>query len=157
LIRQVEAGAEALQIFDSWAGALDSASFDRWSTQPIAQIVAKVKAVHPDIPIIGFPKGAGFNYLSFAKESGVDALGLDHHVPIDWAAKNLQSLKPVQGNLDPFRLLAGGAALEEAAIEILNAFDQGPFVFNLGHGINKDTPIEHVETLVKMIKAHERG
>lgn len=157
LIRQVEAGAEALQIFDSWAGALDGQSFDRWCIQPIAQIVARVRNIYPDVPIIGFPKGAGNHYVDFAQRSGVSALGLDQQTPAAWAAQNLQTLKPVQGNLDPLCLMAGGEALERAARHILDTFSAGPFIFNLGHGINKDTPVEHVETLVAMIKNYERS
>ncbi|MCB9982897.1 MAG: uroporphyrinogen decarboxylase [Rhodospirillales bacterium] len=152
LINQINAGAEAVQIFDSWAGALDAQGFKRWCVQPTRKIVEMVRAAHPHVPIIGFPKGAGYNYLSYAQGTGVSALGLDQHVPVDWAARALQSLCPVQGNLDPAILMAGGDALVLAVEQILSALSGGPFVFNLGHGIHKDTPVEHVEQLVKLIK-----
>lgn len=154
LIEQVNAGAEALQIFDSWAGAVDAQNFDRWCIKPIAKIVQLVRAAHPAVPIIGFPKGAGYNLLAYAQNAGVSALGLDQHVSTTWAARSLQSVMPVQGNLDPYQLLAGGDGLILAAEKICSDLSNGPFVFNLGHGIHKDTPIEHVETLVGMIKSY---
>src|SRR5690606_7995212 len=110
---------------------------------------------YPDIPIIGFPKGAGVNITAYARETGVDAVGMDSHIPPQWAAQTLQTLLPVQGNLDPFCLLAGGAQMEEAAYNILAALGGKPFVFNLGHGIHKDTPVEHVEKLVEIIRGWE--
>lgn len=152
LINQINAGAEVVQIFDSWAGALDSDGFKRWCVQPTRQIVEMVRAVHPHVPIIGFPKGAGYNYISYARDTGVTALGLDQHVPTDWAARALQSLMPVQGNLDPFVLMAGGDALTMAVEKVKGDLSGGAYVFNLGHGIHKDTPVEHVEALVKMIR-----
>ncbi|MCB1721727.1 MAG: uroporphyrinogen decarboxylase [Alphaproteobacteria bacterium] len=152
LINQITAGAEAVQIFDSWAGALDAQSFKRWCIKPTRQIVEMVRAAHPHVPIIGFPKGAGYNYLSYAQETGVSALGLDQHVPGDWAACALQSLCPVQGNLDPAILMAGGDTMVLTVEQILNSLSDGPFVFNLGHGIHKDTPVENVEQLVKLIR-----
>ena len=152
LIKQVTAGAEALQIFDSWAGALDPQGFQKWCMDPIAEIVRRIHVKHPDVPIIGFPKGAGYNYIRFAKETGISAMGIDQHVPSDWARDALQPLITVQGNLDPFALMAGGDALELAARRILNDLSGYPFVFNLGHGINKDTPIEHVEQLIKILR-----
>jgi uroporphyrinogen decarboxylase len=154
LIEQVKAGAEALQIFDSWAGALDAQGFERWSIAPTQKIIARIRAVHPHVPIIGFPKGAGHNYLSYAQKTGVTAIGLDPQIPTPWAAQNLQNLLPVQGNLDPLCLLAGGERLKSAAQKILDDLSNQPFIFNLGHGIHKDTPIAHVETLVEMIKNH---
>jgi uroporphyrinogen decarboxylase len=160
LIAQVNAGAEALQIFDSWAGALDARQFKIWSIDPIAEIVRRVRTVHPDIPIIGFPKGAGLNYLSFVQETKIDAVGLDFSVPTAWAAKTLQPLLPVQGNLDPMCLLAGGkmletSMLETSMLEILGDLSAGPFVFNLGHGIHKDTPVSHVEAMVKLVREYK--
>ena len=152
LIKQVEAGAEALQIFDSWAGALDSSQFYRWSILPIKQIIARVRDVYPDVPIIGFPKGAGVNYTKFVQETGVSAIQIDSSVPTDWARNMLQPHVPVQGNLDPFCLFAGGDALHMAVEKILSDLGQGPFIFNLGHGINKDTPIAHVQKLVDLIR-----
>lgn len=154
LVEQVRAGAEALQIFDSWAGALDAESFMRWCVRPAREIVKLVRAACPDVPIIGFPKGAGYNYQSYVRETGVSAVGLDSQTPVDWAARSLQPLMPVQGNLDPLCLLAGGDGLVLAAEKILTALGNGPFIFNLGHGIHKDTPIEHVERLVEMVRNH---
>ncbi len=152
LIAQVDAGAEALQIFDSWAGALNAEEFERWCLAPIARIVGYVKAKHPSVPIIGFPRGAGVKYLDFVERSGCDAVGLDQFTPTRWAAENLQIQLPVQGNLDPNLLLAGGAVMEDAVRRILDDLSGAPFVFNLGHGINKETPIAHVERVVEMIK-----
>ena len=152
LIAQVDAGAEALQLFDSWSSALDADQFQKWSVAPTKKIVDLVKAKHPDIPVIGFPKGAGVNYLSYIAQTGVDAVGLDSAVPTSWAAEHLQSKLPVQGNLDPFSLYAGGAAMDMAITKILDDLSGGPFVFNLGHGINKDTPIAHVERAVELVR-----
>lgn len=156
LIKQVDAGAEALQIFDSWAGVLDAHQFVKWSIQPTAKLIKKVKDVHPAIKIIGFPKGAGTNYLKYARDTGVDCIQIDSNVPTDWARSTLQTLMPVQGNLDPFCLKAGGAALEFAAEKILNDLAGGDFIFNLGHGINKDTPIDHVERLCEILKNYRK-
>ena len=152
LIKQVDAGAEALQIFDSWAGVLDQFEFQKWAVEPARKIVERVKAVHPEIKIIGFPKGAGLNYVSYVRETGVDAIQIDPSVPTDWARDELQGYVPVQGNLDPLCLLAGGDMLENAAGKILEDLKGGPYIFNLGHGIHKDTPIEHVEELIKIIR-----
>lgn len=154
LIEQVRAGAEALQIFDSWAGALDAGSFARWCIRPTREIVRLVRSACPDVPIIGFPKGAGYNCLTYVQETGISALGLDPQIPSGWAVRSLQTLVPVQGNLDPLCLLAGGDSLALEAERILTAFGNGAFIFNLGHGIHKDTPVEHVEALVKMVRNH---
>lgn len=152
LIEQANAGAEALQLFDSWAGALDSDGFKSWVIRPTQQIVQTVKTAHPHIPIIGFPKGAGQNYLSYVSETGVDAVGLDTAVDTKWAARALQNQMPVQGNLDPICLLAGGDSMKMSVERIIGDLSGGPFVFNLGHGINKETPPEHVEQLVDFIR-----
>lgn len=152
LIQQVKAGAEALQIFDSWAGALDENQFQKYSIEPTKKIITKIREAYPDIPVIGFPKGAGENYIPYASETGITAIGLDPGISPEWAAKNLQSLLPVQGNLSPDLLLKGGKDMVLQAETILKTFSNGPFIFNLGHGINKDTPVENVELLVKTIK-----
>lgn len=152
LIHQVNAGAEILQLFDSWAGALDSDQFYRWVIQPTKKIVELVRASHPHVPIIGFPKGAGQNCLSYIQNTGITALGIDSQISTKWAAQTLQTFVPVQGNLDPICLLTGGDSLLLATEKILNDLKNGPFIFNLGHGIHKDTPVEHVEALVKFIK-----
>lgn len=149
---QIRAGAEVVQIFDSWAGVLDGQTFARWAIAPIEKITRAVHAEFPDVPIIGFPRGAGAQYEFFAHESGVDAVGLDSFVPLDWAARSVQSLKSVQGNLDPVALLAGGAAMERAAHAVLEAFAGKPFVFNLGHGIIKETPPDHVARLCEIVR-----
>lgn len=154
LIRQIDAGAQAVQLFDSWASALDAAQFRRWVIEPTTRIVNTIRAVHPDIPVIGFPKGAGTHYPAYARETGVTALGLDSALDPAWAAQELQSLLPVQGNLDPACLKAGGPALEGAIDSILRSLGHAPFVFNLGHGINKDTPIAHVEAALKKIRSY---
>lgn len=155
LIKQIEAGAEAVQLFDSWSGALDAESFRRWCIEPTAKIVQKIRAVHPEIPVIGFPRGAGINYESYARETGVTAIALDPSIDTKWAASHLQTSLPVQGNLEPAILLAGGEAMENAARKILTDLSDGPFVFNLGHGIHKDTPIGHVERLAAIIRDYK--
>ena len=155
LCHKVNAGAEALQIFDSWAGALDANSFDRWCIQPTKEIVKRVRKEHPDVPIIGFPRGAGNHYLDYVKETGVTAVGIDQSISTKWARDYLQSEMPVQGNLDPGCFLAGGNQMVEAAEKIMKDLSGGPFVFNLGHGINKETPIENVELLVETIRNYK--
>lgn len=152
LINQINAGAEAVQIFDSWAGALDAQGFKRWCIKPTQQIIELVRAAHPHVPIIGFPKGAGQSYLNYAQSTGVTALGLDHALPTEWAARTLQPVLPVQGNMDPAYLLAGGDAMILAAEQILGDLKNGPHIFNLGHGVHKETPPEHVEALVNFVK-----
>ena len=149
---QVEAGAEAVQLFDSWAGVLDEKSFRRWVIEPTRAIVAALRAYHPDIPVIGFPRGAGLMYRAYFVETGVSALGLDTTVPVGIARRALQPIGPVQGNLDPLLLAAGGEAMEVRVAEILAALGEGPFVFNLGHGIVPETPPEHVAHLVELVR-----
>ena len=152
LLSQVEAGAEALQLFDSWAGSLAPAQFDRWVIAPTARLVKAIKSRHPDVPIIGFAKGAGGKLAAYARETGVDAVGLDETVDPSWAAKAVPEKIVVQGNLDPLALIAGGEALDTAARSILDAFAGRPHIFNLGHGILQDTPIAHVERLLGLVK-----
>ena len=147
LARQIEAGVEAVQLFDSWAGSLSPAQFERWVIAPNAAIVAGLKARCPDAVIIGFPKGAGGKLPAYARETGVDAIGLDETVDPEWAHAMLPEGMPVQGNLDPLALVAGGEALDLAIDRIISAFAGRPHVFNLGHGILQDTPITHVERL----------
>ncbi|MGX5848492.1 uroporphyrinogen decarboxylase [Mesorhizobium sp. PL10] len=152
LIRQIEAGADVVQIFDSWSGVLDDASFDLFCVQPVAEIVRQVRAVHPDVPIIGFPKGAGARYESYREKTGVTGLGIDWTVPLT-SAKVLQAGGAVQGNLDPLRLVAGGKALSDGVDAILRALGDGPLIFNLGHGITPETPVAHVEAMVKQVRS----
>lgn len=152
LIAQIDAGAEAVQIFDSWAGVWPEPELRRWSLDPLREIVSKVKAVHPETPVILFPRGAGLLYAAFAEESGADALSLDTTVPLNWARETLQSKVALQGSLDPIVLAAGGPALELAVRRILDAFSGGPFIFNLGHGIVPQTPPENVARLVELVR-----
>ena len=152
LAAQIEAGAEALQLFDSWAGVLPAEEFVRWVIEPTRRITERLKADYPQVPLIGFPRGAGLMYRAYAEESGVDAIGLDSAMPLGWAARELQPRLPVQGNLDPVALVAGGATLERAAEAVLTALAGGPFVFNLGHGVMQTTPPEHVAQLAHTIR-----
>jgi len=152
LSAQIHAGVEAVQLFDSWAGSLSPAQFERWVVAPTARIVSKLRDRHADVPIIGFPKGAGGKLAAYARETEVSALGLDETVDPRWAAKELPSGLPVQGNLDPLALLAGGDAMDAAVRQILDAFADRPHIFNLGHGILQETPIAHVERLIALVK-----
>ena len=152
LARQIDAGVEAVQLFDSWAGSLSPAQFERWVIAPNAAIVDGLRARCPGVPIIGFPKGAGGKLPAYAAGTGVDAIGLDETIDPDWANAVLPEGMPVQGNLDPLALIAGGAALDDAIARILAAFPERPHVFNLGHGILPDTPIAHVEALIARVR-----
>ena len=157
LIAQLDAGADAVQIFDSWAGALPESEFRRWCVEPLAGIVAAVKAAHPKAPVIGYPRGAGIAYERFVAETGVDAVSIDSTVAPAWAAAHLQPRCTVQGNLDPAALVAGGVALRRAARAILDALGHGPFVFNLGEGVVPQTPPEHVAALADLVRAWPGG
>ena len=152
LSKQIEAGVEAVQLFDSWAGSLSPQQFERWVIAPNSAIVAGLKARHPDAVVIGFPKGAGGKLPAYARETGVDALGLDETVDPEWANAALPADMPVQGNLDPLALVAGGDRLDTAIDRILAAFPDRPHVFNLGHGILQHTPIAHVEALLARVR-----
>jgi uroporphyrinogen decarboxylase len=153
---QIDAGVEAVQLFDSWAGSLSPAQFKRWVIDPNARIVAKLKALHPTIPIIGFPKGAGAKLADYAAQTGVDAVGVDETIDPHWANAALPHGMPVQGNLDPLALIAGGRAVEEAVDTIRAAFADRPHIMNLGHGILPDTPIAHVEALISYVRQGDR-
>ena len=152
LSRQIDAGVDAVQLFDSWAGSLSPAQFEHMVIARTAWIVAQVRSRHPGTPIIGFPKGAGGKLRAYAAETGVDAVGLDETVDPVWAAKELPPGLPVQGNLDPLALIAGGEVLRDATRRILDAFADRPHIFNLGHGIQQTTPIAHVEQLTMLVK-----
>ncbi len=154
LIDQINAGVEAVQIFDSWAGALDAQSFHKWVVNPTRQIVNLVRSQHPDIPIIGFPRCAGQNYLSYVQNTGVSAISIDQNIDTKWAANSLQSFVPVQGNLDPICLLTGGDSMVMAVEKIIGDLKDGGFIFNIGHGIHKQTPVEHVEKLCALIREY---
>ncbi|HVL43080.1 MAG TPA: uroporphyrinogen decarboxylase, partial [Brevundimonas sp.] len=152
LCEQVEAGVDAVQLFDSWSGSLAPAQFERFVIARTARIVEQVKARHPTIPVIGFPKGAGGKLAAYAGETGVDAIGLDETTDPAWADRELPKGLPVQGNLDPLSLIAGGEALKDGVKRVLDAFSGRPHIFNLGHGIQQDTPIAHVEELMALVK-----
>jgi uroporphyrinogen decarboxylase len=152
LCGQIEAGVDAVQLFDSWSGSLSPAQFEQWVIAPTARIVERLRERNPGVPIIGFPKGAGAKLPAYARETRVDAVGLDETVDPVWAAEALPGGLPVQGNLDPLALIAGGEALSSAVDGILRAFERRPHVFNLGHGILQDTPIAHVEQLLARVR-----
>ncbi len=153
---QIECGVEAVQLFDSWSGSLSPAQFERWVIAPNAAITAALHARYPDTPIIGFPKGAGAKLASYARETGVDALGLDETIDPEWADATIPEGMPVQGNLDPLALITGGETLDLAIDRIIAAFPERPHVFNLGHGILQDTPIAHVEQLIARVRGPMR-
>ena len=149
---QIEAGVEAVQLFDSWAGSLSPDQFERYVIGPNAWIVGQLRDRHPGVPIIGFPKGAGAKLADYAALVRPDAIGLDETIDPAWADAALPAGMPVQGNLDPLALLAGGDALERGIDRILAAFPERPHVFNLGHGIGQHTPIAHVEALLARVR-----
>jgi len=153
LVGQIDAGVEAVQLFDSWAGSLAPDEFLHWVVAPNRAIVERLRAQRPATPIIGFPKGIGEKLPVYARETGVDALGIDETIDPVWADQNLPKALPVQGNLDPLALLTGGVGLENAVNRIRAAFSKRPHIFNLGHGILPDTPVVHVEQLLGMIRA----
>ncbi|NDF11372.1 MAG: uroporphyrinogen decarboxylase [Proteobacteria bacterium] len=152
LIAQIDAGAEAVQLFDSWAGVLPEESFEEWVIKPAKEIRKRVKKIYPQVPFIGFPRGAGLYYKDFVKEVAPDAVGLDYTVPRQWAAEKLQTRLPVQGNLDPCILLTDKKTVAKETVKVLTDFKKGPHVFNLGHGILPATPIENVEAMIKAIR-----
>ncbi len=152
LSAQVASGADALQIFESHAGVLPSVEFEKWVINPIRQIVEGVRSRWPDIPIIGFPRGAGAMYPAFAVETEVTAVSLDTSVPIHWAIQNLPAGMPVQGNIDPLFLLTGGVEMDRAIDEILEACRTRAHIFNLGHGVDKNTSPDAVSRLVSKVR-----
>jgi uroporphyrinogen decarboxylase len=149
---QIDAGVEAVQLFDSWAGSLSPAQFERWVIAPNEAITLRLHERCPGVPVIGFPKGAGAKLPAYARETGVDAVGLDETVDPAWANSALPEGLPVQGNLDPLLLLAGGDALSTESCRIIEAFEARPHVFNLGHGIDKETPVGHVHRLLDTVR-----
>ncbi|MDQ3246053.1 MAG: uroporphyrinogen decarboxylase [Pseudomonadota bacterium] len=153
LCGQVDAGAEVLQLFDSWAGSLAPAEFERWVIAPTGRLTARLRERYPHVPVIGFPKGAGGKLGAYARGTGVTAISLDETVDPAWADRELPPGLPVQGNLDPLALIAGGEAMLAAVRQIREALGNRPHIFNLGHGILQDTPVENVEQLVAAVKA----
>lgn len=152
LVGQLKAGADAVQLFDTWAGVLPPEQFERWSIAPAKRIVAGVRKQVPGAKIIGFPRGGGSMVPRYVTETGVDAVSLDWTIDKKFAVETIQSKVPVQGNLDPLVLRAGGAALDRAVDEVMQAFAARPFIFNLGHGILPDTPLAHVERMLKRVR-----
>lgn len=152
LCGQAEAGAEVVQLFDSWSGSLSPDQFERWVIAPTERIVKTLRERRPDIPVIGFPKGAGEKLSAYARETGVAGVGIDETIDPVWAAKNIPREVAVQGNLDPLALLAGGEQLERSVRTVLDAFAGRPHIFNLGHGIVKETPVDHVAQMVALVK-----
>ena len=152
LVRQFRSGVDAVQIFESFAGALTAEGIGRWSIEPIKRIIEGVRKEVPGARIIVFGRGSGSGHIRYAAETGANAVGLDWGVDPDWAAKNVQSIKPVQGNLDPLAVVAGGQALDQGVDKVLKAFGGRPHIFNFGHGIVPETPPAHVEQLVKRIR-----
>jgi uroporphyrinogen decarboxylase len=152
LVRQLKAGADAVQIFDTWAGVLPSDEFRRWCIAPTRRIADRVRREVPGAKLIGFPRGAGTMLPRYVAEASMDAVGLDWSIDRAFARDQVQARLPVQGNVDPLALLAGGEALDRAVDATLEAFVGGPFIFNLGHGIVPQTPIEHVEQMLKRVR-----
>ncbi|MEZ0226213.1 MAG: uroporphyrinogen decarboxylase [Alphaproteobacteria bacterium] len=152
LSAQIQAGADAVQLFDSWAGVLPEAEFAKWVIAPTRQIITALKKRHPATPVIGFPRQAGAFYARYAAETGIDGLGVDQFEDIEKTAQSVPPTLCLQGNLDPALLLKGGADMTSATESILNAMRGRPFIFNLGHGVIKETPPEHVATLSAIIR-----
>ncbi len=152
LSAQIGAGADVVKLFDSWAGVLAPAEFRRWSIEPARKICRALRQKYPDIPIIGFPRGAGPGYIEYVIATGVDAVALDTGISTVWAAREVQTRLPVQGNMDPVALLCGGETMIRAIREISRNLQSGPFIFNLGHGVLPDTPPEHVSALSNFLR-----
>lgn len=151
LSAQIDAGAEVVQLFDSWSGVLPEKQFHQWVINPTTAIVSQLKQRYPHIPIIGFPKGSGLYYKNYL-QTGVNAVSLDYQLPLSWVTENLQQQVILQGNLDPVMLLTDPKTIEREVKTILHAFNSHPFIFNLGHGMLPPTPIEHVEAMIHAIR-----
>ena len=152
LSKQIEAGAEVVKLFDSWAGSLKGADFDRYALEPAKKIIAELKAKHPDVPVIAFPRGAGERYVGFAKATGADCVALDDGVTPQWAAANVQIDGCVQGNLKSSHMVTGGQALVDETRKIVEALGNGPHIFNLGHGITPDADPENVQLMIDTVR-----
>ncbi|HEV2098962.1 MAG TPA: uroporphyrinogen decarboxylase, partial [Stellaceae bacterium] len=153
LAAQISSGVEVIQLFDSWAGVLPEPAFARWVIAPTKRIVTALKTRYPGCPIIGFPRGAGLFYERYVAETGIDAVGLDTTVSAGFACTRLRPLATLQGNLDPVLLAVGGEALERTVVDLRRAFAGGPWVFNLGHGVLPETPVENVAALARLLAA----
>jgi uroporphyrinogen decarboxylase len=152
LVRQFEAGVDAVQIFDTWAGVLPPGEFQRWCIEPARRIVDGVRSKVPDARIIGFPRGAATQLTRYVEQVPVNAVGLDWMIDLNFARDVIQTRRPVQGNLDPLVLRAGGVALDRGVDAVLAAFSDGPLIFNLGHGVLPDTPVAHVERMIRKVR-----
>ncbi len=152
LTRQIRAGAETVQIFDSWAGSLPPSQFERWCVDPVRRIIQGVSSNCPGVPVIAFPRGAGPSCLGYAEKTGATAVGIDTALPCEWVAEHIQPSVCVQGNLDPRILVAGGDLMRKETQHILSRLSKGPYIFNLGHGIVPETPVEHVAELCEIIR-----
>lgn len=157
LLAQIDSGAEAIQLFDTWAGSLPESAQRRWCVEPAKRITARLREAHPDIPVICFPRGAGPLYLDYARETGANCIGIDTALSPAWAAENIQPTAAIQGNLDPRLLVVGGEAMRREALAILDALQGGAHIFNLGHGIVPETPPEHVEELSDLVRSYRNN
>ena len=153
LSMQVQAGAEVVKLFDSWAGSLKGQDFTDFAIKPAARIIAALKSRHPNLPIIAFPREAGEGYIGFAQATGADCVALDNSVSPEWAAKNVQSTGCVQGNLAPEHMVTGGEALVRETKRVVQAFAKGPHIFNLGHGITPDANPDNVSLMIETVRA----
>jgi len=152
---QIDAGADLVQIFDSWAGSLPDDQFRRWVIEPTRRMVGRLKERHPGVPVLGFPRGAHLRVGDYAADTGVDGVGCDTAVTLEFMARALSSSTVVQGNLDPLLLVAGGPGLDSRVAQILSRLAQRPFIFNLGHGIAPETPPDNVARLVALVRGAE--
>ena len=152
LSKQIEAGAEVVKLFDSWAGSLKGSDFDRYATEPARKIITELKSRHPNVPIIAFPREGGDKYVGFAKATGADCIALDNSVSPEWAAKHVQIDGCVQGNLAASHMVTGGQALVEETRRIVRAFSRGPHIFNLGHGITPDADPDNVQLMIDTVR-----
>ena len=152
LSKQIDAGAEVVKIFDSWAGSLKGDDFQKYAVEPAREITAALKIQYPDIPVIGFPREAGDGYIGFAKATGVDCVALDNSVSAEWAAKHVQADGCVQGNLASSHMVTGGQALVDETRAIVKAFSGGPHIFNLGHGITPDADPDNVQRMIDAVR-----
>ena len=154
LSKQIDAGAEVIKIFDSWAGSLKGEDFVKYAIEPVKKIITALNKLHPDVPIIAFPREAGLKYIDFANETGANCIAIDHSVDPEWAAKNLQIDSCIQGNLNPKHMVTGGKALLEETTKILDCFSNGPHIFNLGHGITPDGKPENLQLMIDKIRSN---
>lgn len=152
LSAQIEAGAEVVKLFDSWAGSLHGQDFDDFAVAPARRIIAALKQRHPHVPVIAFPREAGDRYVGFARATGADCVALDNSVSAEWAARHVQTDGCVQGNLAPGHMVTGGPALVDATRAIVQAFSGGPHIFNLGHGITPDADPENVALMIRTVR-----